>query len=227
MNLINWLFPKRCVSCGRVGQYLCSDCVNRVGTAEQACPMCGKGSIYGLTHVRCRRPHGIDGLVRVFKYRGVVKIMIGKIKYKLVTDMVTELVEAIISLGDFTPLTKDTWLIVPVPLHASRLRWRGFNQAEVVARHLAHYFGWRHAPHLLIRTKNTTPQVGLSGKARRANLRGAFALNPKLKASSLKHNANSILLVDDVSTTGTTLRECAKVLKAAGVGKVWGLVVAG
>jgi ComF family protein len=102
--------------------------------------------------------------------------------------------------------------LAPVPLHPRRLRERGFNQAKVLASCLDQ--GKLRAD-LLIRLKNNRPQVGLSGRERMANVRGVFALNLRYKAEGLR-----VLLVDDVWTTGATLRECARALKKAGAARV-------
>ncbi len=112
-------------------------------------------------------------------------------------------------------------LIVPVPLHPKRLRARGFNQALVLARFLFPEPGRAIVPDLLQRTRWTEPQVGLSGRERRRNLAGAFAVPRPERVCGRR-----VLLVDDVFTTGTTLNECAKVLKAQGAVQVEALTLA-
>jgi len=112
-------------------------------------------------------------------------------------------------------------LIVPVPLHRARLQERGFNQALVLARFLFPAEGKRIVPDLLIRTRSTHPQVSLSGRERRQNLGGAFAVRRPEQVAGRR-----LLLVDDVLTTGTTLNECAKVLLAHGAAEVQALTLA-
>jgi len=184
--------------------------------------MCGRPSMYGVVHARCRRSWGMDGVVGVLEYKGLAKNVIGKIKYRGVRDMYATLVEALVSLGEFSVLANDEWWVVAVPLHKRRLRWRGFNQAELLAERLAGYFGWEYGKGWLVRTKYTKPQVNLVRKERLVNVKGAFDLSGE--AGRLK--GKNVLLVDDVWTTGATMRECGKVLKRAGAKKVWGLVVA-
>lgn len=245
------------MGCGEVGKYLCVMCMNRVRNGKQVCPMCDEGSMWGVTHVKCRRRSGMEGLVKVFEYQGVMRRMVGKIKYKFVSDMMNELIEAVVSVGEFEPIGRGDWLVVGVPLHPSRERWRGFNQSELLAERIANYCGWEYGERVLIRLKNTRPQVGLMAEKRKENVVGAFTLSEKyqreiLRPSGSPHLARSaqdeefglkslpnssstggrfvdrrVLLVDDVWTTGSTMRECAKVLKRAGVREVWGLVVAG
>jgi ComF family protein len=110
-------------------------------------------------------------------------------------------------------------IIVPVPLHAERLRQRGYNQsqqlAEVCTRHI-------HVPvnaALLVKIRATSAQVGLSFQARRLNVAGTFAANAPL-------HGQRIVLIDDVCTTGATLNACAEALHLAGAGEIWGLTLA-
>ncbi|MGH8121343.1 MAG: ComF family protein [Rudaea sp.] len=115
-------------------------------------------------------------------------------------------------------------LLIPVPLHVQRLRERGYNQALELAKALAREFGIALAPGLLTRTRATPAQANLDAAMRRRNLRGAFVVDrnsPGDKAALPAH----VALVDDVMTTGTTLRECARTLKRAGIARVevWAL----
>lgn len=226
VGFLDFLFPKMCLGCGKWTEYVCHDCVNKMRVhRDQICPRCGKGSMFGRVHSRCKTRFGMDGLVRVFEYKGVVGKILRKIKYQSVTDMYQVLVEALVSMGDFEVISGEKWVLVPVPLHQNRFKKRGFNQAEKMAQFLGEYFGWKTGV-FLERVRDTKPQVGLKGKERRKNVKNAFALNSKIKDQNSKIMNLSILLVDDVWTTGATMRECAKVLKRAGVKKVWGLVAA-
>ena len=106
-----------------------------------------------------------------------------------------------------SPWYQDVELIVPVPLHQKKLRKRGYNQSEVLARGLALGTGWTLEPHLLTRTRHTATQTKLNKAERQQNVAGAFALQNPQKAQD-KH----ILLVDDVFTTGATTASCAQTL---------------
>ena len=116
----------------------------------------------------------------------------------------------------------ETDYILAVPLHKKRLRWRGFNQAEYLAKRVADHFGLIFRDDIIIRQKYTPPQVKIRDyKERAKNIKGAFkCLSPR----SIKNK--KIILIDDVCTTLSTLGECAKVLKKAGAKEVWGLVLA-
>ena len=105
--------------------------------------------------------------------------------------------------------------IIPVPLHPQRLRQRGHNQSQVLARHLFPRARAKIAPRVLIRTRDTVAQTSLDGQARRANLVGAFDLGAAQSVRDLR-----ICLVDDVLTTGTTAMECARTLRLAGAATV-------
>ncbi len=112
-------------------------------------------------------------------------------------------------------------LILPVPLHRSRLRWRGFNQAVLLAKTCFPCWKDKIRVDLLQRHKKTAPQLGLSGAERRSNLAGAFRVRRPEAVSRRR-----VLLVDDVFTTGSTLRECAEVLRAAGAAEIAAFTVA-
>jgi len=119
------------------------------------------------------------------------------------------------------PFDVDHDAVVPVPLHIDRLRWRGFNQASLLARGLARRCGATCAPAALQRLRPTAPQVGLGETERRHNIRGAFRVRDPDTVSG-----RSVLLVDDVYTTGATAKECARTLRRAGARRVDVLVLA-
>lgn len=122
----------------------------------------------------------------------------------------------------FGPDIDEDRIIIPVPLHPKRFRWRGFNQAELLAENLAKRFSLPIENSVLTRTKNNIPQVEIKERrARLENIRGAFTCSETQKLKNKR-----IILVDDVSTTAGTLSECANVLKKAGAKEVWGAVVA-
>jgi len=226
---LDLLFPRKCLGCGKIGSYFCSDCLNFVLLKdERICPMCGKGSLGGLTHPGCRRLFGLDGLTSIFTYKGVIERAIKKLKYKFVSDLASDLVELFLSFcgedkvfSDFC--RQEEVVLVPIPLHSRRLRWRGFNQAELLGGLIAKNLGIKFGPDLLLRIKDTKPQVELDKKSRRQNIRHAFVLNKNLK---FKIKNLRFILFDDVWTSGATLREAGKVLKRNGARKVWGLTLA-
>lgn len=219
MGILDLVFPKSCLGCGTEGAYICSDCVAKVKLAKPICAYCEKASIDGFTHVKCRKKLGLDGLTSVWEYEGVIRKAVLALKYKYATDVGDELIRWLTdSLKKLVlPLTL---CLVPVPMYWYKQNTRGFNQSVEMGRALASEMKWKFMPDLLIKKKSTTSQAQLSGEARRQNLKGVFVVDSRFEAP------DSILLFDDVFTTGSTLREAAKVLKRAGVAKVWGLTIA-
>ena len=124
-------------------------------------------------------------------------------------------------LTEQVPLQLDHDLIVPIPLHRDRLRWRGFNQALPLAHAIGRLGALPVDPFVLARCRSTPPQVGLGASDRRRNVRGAFVVRHRERVRN-----RSVLLVDDVMTTGATAHECARVLRAAGARHVDALVLA-
>jgi ComF family protein len=148
--------------------------------------------------------------------------MVGKLKYRWVREVYPVLVELVASVGEVTALERGKWRVTEVPLHVRRERWRGFNQAALLAEALAGYYGWEYHGRVLKRIQQRKPQMSLSRKERLTNVRGVFELGVGTEVIGRKR----WLLVDDVWTTGATMRECGKVLKRAGAKEVWGLVLA-
>lgn len=118
-------------------------------------------------------------------------------------------------------LPPETDLILPVPLHTRRLKERGFNQALILARSLFKPWKEKIRYDLLVRSRWTEPQVRLKGRERRRNVKGAFRVQDPAQVKRRR-----IMLVDDVFTTGSTVNECARVLKKAGADQVWVLTLA-
>lgn len=220
MSLLDLLFPRRCVSCGKVGGYFCSNCYKKIEFIDrQICPVCAKPSIDGFTHPKCRTSWGLDGMYAFVHYKGPMKDAIHLLKYRFVSDLVDSLTDIFIRYYPKNLYKFD--YLVPVPLHKKREKERGFNQSLLLARSLSEKLNIPVLAQILIRSRYTVPQVDLKGKDRRLNLQKAFAFLPNADIGG-----KSIGLVDDVATTRTTLVECAKVLKKQGAKNVFGLVLA-
>lgn len=177
---------------------------------EQICPMCCKASLDGWTHPRCKKWDGIDRLVVGLPYRGVVQQCLKKVKYKSAWDIIGFLYE----LCQFDDLREC--VITSVPMWCEKEWERGFNQAKILAELIGNNVD------LLERVRKTKPMFGLKRKDRAKNVYDAF----RLRDTSHVNTCKRIILVDDVWTTGATMRECTRVLKKAGVGGVWGLTLA-
>lgn len=225
MFLLDIFFPKYCVNCKVFGSYLCSDCFIQLSFDTQViCLVCGRGSIDGLTHPKCKTKYSIDGVFCAVTYRKIAKKLIYSLKYQpYVSDMQHILIdlfyESLIQKEQFTKQVHANAVFTPIPLSSKKLKQRGYNQSLLLAKGLAEKVSLQVAD-VLERIKDTKPQFGLSKIERQANMKHAFALK---KNASLYHTA---FLVDDVLTTGTTLSEAAKVLKQSGFQCVWGVTFA-
>jgi ComF family protein len=220
------------LDCGQEGHYFCSACQKQIKTLGfQICPICEKPAINGVTHPRCRKRNSLDRLISIFSYEGMIKTAISKLKYKFITDLAKELVGSTVrtielDLGDqFKSLTwffmDHKSILIPIPLYWRRENWRGFNQSELLGKRLADHFHWQLRTDILIRQRHAKPQVKLKGDERQQNIHGAFKISPNIQASQYPN----IVIFDDVWTTGSTLKEAGKILKMAGVKKVWGLTI--
>ena len=199
---------------------LCRKCQKQIITVQAPiCPECSKLSENGQYCQRCQKGKALKGIIVATYYEeGPIKEMIHNFKYNHALELKKVLSDLLIQA-----VSQKTFdFITFTPLHKRRLAERGFNQAEILAEKIAKKLKIPCEP-LLIKTKSTKRQVGLTGQKRRENLEKVFKVK-SYKVESLK--GKKILVVDDITTTGTTLDECAKVLKSAGAKEVWGLVVA-
>jgi ComF family protein len=160
----------------------------------------------------------IERIRSVVYLEGAVREAIHQFKYDGRTVLVEPLVDLMAAYWTEHPMSVD--VVVPVPLHAARLRERGYNQAALLARELARRIGLPLNERVLVRQRATTPQVGLDARQRRENVQDAFS------CSSNDLAGKRVLLIDDVCTTGATLEACAVALYGGGAGSVQALTLA-
>src|SRR5450830_1697012 len=116
MNLLDLVFPKTCLGCGRGGKYLCSNCLGRLRLLKPVCPYCERPSIDGFTHSKCRKVYGLDGLTSIWDYEGAIKKAIMALKYKYSTEVGKELADSFVrELATRFDLVKG--VLVPMPIH--------------------------------------------------------------------------------------------------------------
>lgn len=218
--LLDLLFPKYCVGCKKLGSYLCPACEKKLELITvQNCPVCGRKSLTGITHPSCKNQYSLNGSTSIFNYKNPVKQAVHQIKYRLVKDEIKTFVDLMLK---FLPKKYPTFdLIIPIPLHPKKLKERGFNQSLEISKILSQNLNIPLCLNTLVRIKYTKPQFGLKSQERRENIKMAFSIkNPE------KIFNKTILLIDDVATTYSTLNEAAGVLKQSGASFVWSLTLA-
>ena len=209
---IDALFPKRCCACRRRGCWVCETCRGQVSLyAPPWCPRCGIPTARGVCACRTL-PASIDRFRAAGPYDGWLAAAVVAMKYHGEWARAEHLGETLATPLAHVP--RDA-IVVATPLHPARLRSRGYNQVELIARAAARHTGHRLEP-LLTRVRDTPHQVGLDGEARRRNVRGAFAARGPAEIAG-----QIVVVVDDVVTTGATVGACAEALRRAGAASVW------
>ena len=268
-NFFDLVFPVECLGCGKDGVFVCDECLKGIELkGDFPCVVCGKKAFFGRTHKECLKETSIDGALCATEYKEeLVGRMIRGFKYNLVRDFGPSLgwvmmkylkglmkrvlprlileegmSEQRLRLIKMAPnfLLHAKPILIPIPLHARRRRERGFNQAEILARTVGHYFDWPVLTHVLTRKKYTSAQANLKARARAGNIKDAFlhtnyanedanylprrqaGANMRINDERIKNR--TVILIDDVLTTGATMNEAGRVLKGMGVGEVWGCV---
>jgi competence protein ComFC len=221
--ILQLLFPERCLLCGSLLKFetakpLCYSCIENDLPTGSVCPHCGSGSCSGSKGCFCTVPGAsLQDLFALCHYEGHWRTLIHDLKYRgrrnLSRPFGCWLAREIVNHDYCCPQ-----VVVPVPLHYRRERERGYNQSALIAIHVSRQLGVTYG-NLLIRTRETESQTKISRRERQENVKGAFACN----SSSL--SGTMVLLIDDVFSTGATMKEAAKVLGRKGA-LVYGAVVA-
>lgn len=228
---LDFLFPPLCHICrsfipGAGELHICAMCLERLPHVKSPlCKICGipfigTGEDHTCGQCLAQTPH-FDIARAHLLYEESARELIHHFKYSNKTHLRRPL--ALLALDGLTEfIAKSTPdLIIPVPLHRSRLRSRGFNQAVLLGDLFSSRLSIPMLADGLIRTRQTEPQIELSAEDRKNNVKGAFSANRPDDLSG-----KSILLLDDVMTTGSTVNECAKVLKKSGAASVFVVTIA-
>jgi len=220
-KIIDFFFPRRCIGCGKLGDLLCPDCSRKLPRLlPPFCQKCGRHESSGVLCLTCwGRQTEIDGIRSVFRFDGTVRLAIHELKYRSIKTMAVYLAALMADYMRENNVPGET--LIPVPLHSKRLRQRGYNQSVLLARKLGELVSMPVVEGSLRRVKDSLPQARTTTvEERRQNVEKAFACQKEdLKGKSL-------ILIDDVCTSGATLESCAAVLKAAGAVSVWGFTAA-
>lgn len=233
MTFLDWalssLAPPRCRLCraplyDHANPYLCPQCLAAVMWAGKgACRGCGfpagpHASLGNNCH-RCRnRKLNLTAAAAVARYRGAIRQLVISLKFRGETELSRSMAGLMATRLRQVDLPNID-IILPVALHPMRKRIRGFDQAWLLAKHLAGFTGIPAGEGLIERVRHTTPQATLRREARVSNMSGAFRASARLSGTS-------VLLVDDVMTTGATMSECARACREAGTRRVSALVFA-
>ena len=214
------LFPPRCLGCDTEGSYVCPECAASLPRLMPPfCHRCARSIASGNLCGQCANfALAVDGIRAPYLMEGTVQKAVHALKYRNLRAAAPTLASLIVSWMEHNPVPGDT--LVPVPLHNRRLRQRGYNQSTLLAQEISRLTGMPVASEVLVRIRDTAPQVAMHGREERLrNVEGSFACSVSLAGQKL-------VLVDDVATTGSTLSACAIALKARGAASVWGLVLA-
>jgi ComF family protein len=220
-TFLDILFPPECLACGKglTAGTLCAACKDTIGgppaIAIENMAIAGYGGCYFLGAAGRYKNHVLKTLIHALKFGGI-------------TGAARPLAELLAHHARTIALPLEIFTVMPIPLSKMRLRERGFNQSALIAEYFAHSLGLPFEKNILTRTQHRKPQSRTETLAeRRENIRGCFAV----KSNVIKNNAaadlnKNIILVDDVSTSGSTFREAARALSAAGAETILALAVA-
>lgn len=230
---LDLFFPKFCLGCQKEGMYLCDDCRSILDISEFDYCLCSTKPIQipsGSEQGKCQKCQDkkLSGLFSALPYKekNLTKKLIYQFKYQpylknLAITLASILVEHFIISGKNTDEIWENGILVPVPLDSKKIKIRGYNQSEELAKELSKVLQIPVVSENLVKIKSTKSQMELKKQEREKNLENAFAIKNAAELAGKK-----IFLVDDVYTTGSTMEECAKVLRDAGIKQVWGIVIA-
>lgn len=221
--IFDLIFPKICVGCGWEGSFVCETCAQKLTFSAPTCPVCSRRNFDGILCDSCQEKSGLRRFLAPFSYRDtLVRELIHAYKYEGVRELKTYFAEEMLKFINFygVRLAREA-IFIPIPLHRARERERGFNQARLLAEELGRRLGLK-IENLLFRARATERQIEMvSYSKRRENVAGAFKIKDPAACSG-----RTVILVDDVSTSGATLYEAARALRGAGARTVSAVVIA-
>lgn len=217
-NVLDFALPPRCGGCGTIVDEVDSFCADCWRTLEflgsGGCSRCGlplKATDAELCGACLAKPPRLDRIRSAVAYDDISSTIAMRLKYGRKVGLARTMSRYMSSLVADLPEA----LLVPVPLHRSRLWRRGFNQSAIVARALSKQTGLPMSAEALQRVRATPPLKGMNMRQRRRTVAGAFRANPAVEL-----RGRTVVLIDDVVTTGSTANACARVLKSAGAARV-------
>ncbi len=222
-STLDLLLPLHCLGCRREGGVLCASCIGNLRRLEPPfCDTCAQPNVSGECQWCLEHPAMIEGIRSPFLFEGPLREAVHRMKYRgwrAAAPILGGLLAGYLE-DHKIPAQSNGQVLVPVPLHPRRLRSRGYNQSHLLAKEAGKLLDMPVRQDLVKRATDSPPQVeARSREQRRANVAGSFDAAAGVEGLS-------ILLVDDVATTGSTIMACAAALKEAGAASVWGLVLA-
>ena len=231
-RVIEWMYPTVCPVCQKVlgkGKIICDTCKDELHIInEPRCAKCGKPlTDSGKTYCNdCKKmKHYYDRARSVFEYTGEMKLVLYRFKYgnsrgygKFFAKVAKDVLEN--KLKEW-----NVQAIIPVPMYKDKEIKRGYNQAELLSRRIALIFNLSHYPDMLIRSVDTLPQKQFTPQARLNNLKKAFRFNSRYDNLVQTNSSLSVLLVDDIYTSGATMEACTRILLSAGIPNVFVLSI--
>lgn len=223
-SLAEFFYPERCLVCGKNGAIVHQDCEKQLPyVKEPFCHACSKpledAHCHSLICKMNEQEKALYAIRSIFWHQAAGREAVLRLKYRGVSSLSDWAAHQVAKNLQAAKLSNQFDLIMAVPLHAQRLQKRGYNQAAIVATKLAPKLDRPYQEGQLIRAKATRSQVELNAKERERNVRNAFVWQGK------DLQGQTILLFDDVCTTGATLNQCARVLKEAGAGDIWAITL--
>ncbi len=221
-NILDFIYPPGCYMCesSTLGYGLCPDCFSKLRfSLHNTCKHCGveiNENIFVCGSCSHKRK-SFDSLSHCFEYNDELFKLINSFKNYDNTNLSPYLAKFLLHKLKEKGLENMIDVIIPVPVHRKKLLHRKYSHTALLAKELSHSLKIAFAPRVLIKIKSTADQISLDGKSRLNNLKRAFVMNKNM--ISLVEN-KSVLLLDDVITTGTTINECSTVLKSSGVKEV-------
>ncbi len=218
---VDWIYPPRCGGCRTEGARWCATCDAQAAIIHQSaiCPVCGIPQTDSGLCKQCRSDQPPYKALRSWAvYQGPVREAIHSLKYHSDLGLSEIFAQKLQRL--FVTENWNVDLVTAVPLSRDRIKDRGFNQSDFLARTLAYTLCLPYRPAAIKRVRETQSQVGLNASERHQNVRDAFLADPHTVRN------NRVLVIDDVTTTGATMSECARACLDQGAASLYGLTVA-
>lgn len=231
-RILNLILPRSCAGCQKTNESFCENCQALSFKTGAQCLICGQRNNSGIFCKNCR-PQGsaLKNVLWAGRYDGALREAVRQLKYAKRKELAEPLAKMLVKkFYEIHPHTNNNFLVIPVPLHFKKEHERGFNQAAKIAKIFSKITGLEIRGNLLEKIKETPAQVEVKDKEKRIkNLEGAFEVKlPPLNPLLTKEGKGkvTIILIDDVATTGATLIHASRALEKSGAKKIIGLVVA-